>query len=38
MVQGSAQQTLTHDAKADDSKRYGRCHFPAVLEGACSKT
>jgi hypothetical protein len=38
MVQGRAQQTLTHDAKADDTKRDGHCHFPAVLEGACSKT
>jgi hypothetical protein len=35
MVQGSAQQALTHDAKADDTKHNGLYHFKTVLEGAC---
>jgi hypothetical protein len=36
VIEGCAQQALTHDAKADDTKRDGLCHFNAVLEGACS--
>ena len=30
MIEGRAQQALTHDAKADDTKRDGGGHFDVV--------